>query len=341
MEIALVSRRFDGNSGSAEWIYADWLKKKLAEKGMKVYAIEQKSTSINSSPLAKAGYDFFILPWKLLYHRIFNNVKVFHFLGENQAVHSGFLRLMGARVITECYDIIRIKNKKFSADKAYFYLVYKLLGLANKIVAISSSTKEDLTNIVGLNKNRIEVIYPIYRKFEPKEKTNKKTIIGYLGALGGRKRTRLFAEIAENIIKKRVHAKIKIYGGGKDEELEKAAKNFKEVIKIEGFAQESELETIYNSFDFFVFPSQYEGLGLPIIEALMCGKPCFILDDGYFPEEVKAGCIKCKNAGEIIDKIIKIQKKGYNKKSKKAIVYSKKFNLEDNLDKLIKLYEEQ
>jgi glycosyltransferase involved in cell wall biosynthesis len=235
---------------------------------------------------------------------------------------------------------MRIKNREFCLDKLYFTAVYKMLDFANKTIAISSSTKKDIIKLACIDSKKIEIIPPIYRDFKPGKTVTKKTIIGYLGAMGGRKRVYEFLKIAEIIKKKKIkNTEIHIYSGrGRDEKLLDDSKKYKDIIKLKGAAPEEKIEEIYNSFDFFVFPSQYEGLGLPIIEALMCGKPCFILKDAYFPKEVSEGCIKCKDSGEIVEDIIKIRKKGYEKESKKALDYSKKFDSEINLDKLIALY---
>ena len=338
-KIALVSRRFDKNCGSAEWIYADWLLKQLRSRNFEVFPIEQKTATITSSSMAKMGYDFFVLPFRLMRCRIFKNAKVFHFLGENQAINSWIVKALGAKSLAECYDIMRVKNRKFSMDKMYFLCVYRMLRFNNKIIAISSSTKNDLNKTIGIEKDKISTIYPIYREIKPIKTAKKgRFTIGYLGALGGRKRTELFLKLAEKINGKNMV--INIWGGGKNEALANGSKKFKEEINLKGFAPENEIEKIYNSFDVFVFPSAYEGFGLPIIEAMMAGKPCFILKDADIPDEVRNGCIVCKNMNEVADKIDSLDKnkKAYSFASEKAFIYSKKFSAKENLDKLIKLY---
>ena len=46
----------------------------------------------------------------------------------------------------------------------------------------------------------------------------------------------------------------------------------------------SELRDIYNAADVFVFPSQYEGFGIPLIEAMACGTPVVCTDMDLFRE---------------------------------------------------------
>lgn len=61
-----------------------------------------------------------------------------------------------------------------------------------------------------------------------------------------------------------------------------------EVIVIEG-VKESDLPLLYNGADVFVFPSLYEGFGLPVLESMACGTPVIISNRGALPETA-GGC---------------------------------------------------
>jgi glycosyltransferase involved in cell wall biosynthesis len=59
-------------------------------------------------------------------------------------------------------------------------------------------------------------------------------------------------------------------------------------IHFTGFVSDEELLELYNACEFFVFPSFYEGFGLPVIEAMACGRPV-ACSDGSAVSEVADG----------------------------------------------------
>ncbi|MDR3223033.1 MAG: glycosyltransferase family 4 protein, partial [Methanobrevibacter sp.] len=77
--------------------------------------------------------------------------------------------------------------------------------------------------------------------------------------------------------------------GGKGEELEnlkKIANNDDRIVFL-GFIPDEKMNDFYNSLDVFVFPTSGEGYGLPIVEAMACGKPVITLEDSYMPHDIK------------------------------------------------------
>ena len=62
-------------------------------------------------------------------------------------------------------------------------------------------------------------------------------------------------------------------------------------VVFTGFVAEQDLAALYNAADLFVFPSFYEGFGLPVIEAMACGRPVICSQSGSLPEVVDRAAV--------------------------------------------------
>jgi glycosyltransferase involved in cell wall biosynthesis len=96
-----------------------------------------------------------------------------------------------------------------------------------------------------------------------------------------------------------------------------------------GFAPENKKISIYDSFNCFVFPSHYEGFGIPILEAQARGLPVIIYKYGKIPKEVRKYCFEAENPEHMAQIINSIRINGYNEKQqKKATEYARSFTWE-------------
>ena len=110
-------------------------------------------------------------------------------------------------------------------------------------------------------------------------------------------------------------------------------------IKFMGFAPEDKLVDIYDSFNVFVFPSYYEGFGIPIIEAQSRGLPVIIYKKGKIPKEVRKYCFEAKSPEHMAHIIENIKKNGYNKKLMyKAMDYARNFTWERCARETLEVY---
>jgi glycosyltransferase involved in cell wall biosynthesis len=64
------------------------------------------------------------------------------------------------------------------------------------------------------------------------------------------------------------------------------------------FATHEELVLLYNAADLFVYPSSYEGFGIPVLEAMACGTPAVTLDNSAFPEFAAGVALLAPGASE-------------------------------------------
>jgi len=169
----------------------------------------------------------------------------------------------------------------------------KILANFNKIITDSENTKKDLINDFKIDPEKIKVIYlgvdhGIYKAFE-KNHPNLKLIkdkyqlpddfILSLGTIEPRKNIESLIQAFDIIKQKSKYANLYLVIAGahgwKYQNVQKLANKskYKNYIKFIGYIKREEKPYIYNLASVFVFPSYYEGFGLPVLEAQACGTP--------------------------------------------------------------------
>jgi glycosyltransferase involved in cell wall biosynthesis len=63
-----------------------------------------------------------------------------------------------------------------------------------------------------------------------------------------------------------------------------AREGLEKEIFVRGYVDHDEMPLIYNAADLFIYPSSYEGFGMPVLEAMACGTPLITLNNTAFPE---------------------------------------------------------
>jgi len=209
------------------------------------------------------------------------------------------------------------------------------------LICNSTQTKRELINF-GIESGKISVINlgidkRFFKSIEQDKKINK-FIIGHIG--GGliyRKNLGFAIDAIRQIRDKNIL--FEIYGN-----ISKYALMLKETkpderIKFMGFAPEEKIVEIYDSFDVFVFPSLYEGFGLPILEAQARGLPVIIYKYGKIPKEVRKYCFEAESPEHMAQIIEQLKENGYNEKErKKAMEYARSFTWEKTAKETLDVY---
>ena len=171
---------------------------------------------------------------------------------------------------------------------------------ADKIIAISQSTKRDLISVYGLPEEKIEVIYPGIdtEVFKPVENDGLKTDFRERYGLSNP----YFLHVGRRMGYKNFGALLKAFGnsrlkedymllviGGESrlcsEEHEIIERGeLSECVKFLGQLSTDELILAYSSAHAFVMSSLYEGFGLPVLEAMACGTPVIASNSSSMPE---------------------------------------------------------
>lgn len=124
----------------------------------------------------------------------------------------------------------------------------------------------------------------------------------------------------------------------------KANPILKEKIIVTGFVADEDLAALYSAAMAFVYPSLYEGFGLPPLEAMQCGTPVITSDKSSLPEVVGDAGILVEPTDE--NAIAEAMLKLYSDKSlrltlsKKAILQAQKFSWKKFTEKHIQIYQQ-
>lgn len=222
----------------------------------------------------------------------------------------------------------KIKTARFKA------VTNLMIGKANKVIAVSESTKKDICDIFGCKEDKVKVIYSgLDKRFfeEPKigrEKimakfginNNETKYILFLGTLEPIKNiSRLFEayKIMRDALKKengKCEYKLVMAGkrGWLAEEYKKMAKDLeiaKDVI-FTGYVIGDEIVPLFKNAEFFVMPSLYEGFGTTVLEAFATGTPAIVSNVSSIPEIAGDAAILVNpiNVKEIADAMLKMAK---------------------------------
>ncbi len=175
------------------------------------------------------------------------------------------------------------------------------LKKAEKIVAISQSTKRDLVRLFSIAPGRIEVVYlaadPSFRRYigqDPRlEATRAKYGLPrqfsfYVGTIEPRKNLSRLLQAWQKPPLARYSLVLAGGRGWQWEALDAQAQPLQRTGKVRflGHIPQADLPSLYNLATFFIFPSLYEGFGLPPLEAMACGTPVLTSKSSSLPEVV-------------------------------------------------------
>lgn len=220
---------------------------------------------------------------------------------DNCVFHSSYNRKTSSKVRNVCTVHDFIHEKYYSGPRNWIHKYQKnnAIKSADLIIAISENTKKDLLYYHPyLDEDKINVIYNgVSDDFFPLDDNFKLSVNSpYLLFIGSREEYKNF-KFSIELVKFNKDFKLYIVGAPLSEwELkllnDKIPGRWKLFIK----PSNSELNLLYNCAFSLIYPSFYEGFGIPILEAMKAGTPVLALNSSSIPEV--AG-----NAGVLIDKI--------------------------------------
>lgn len=203
-----------------------------------------------------------------------------------------FLKYIGNKpFVLTVYDMIHEKfsdmfNSRDKTTEQKKILVEK----ATKIIAISQSTKKDLIELFGTDESKIEVVY-LGNSMFPKANISigyeiPKKYLLFVGSRGAYKNFERFIKSITELLNQDKELFVVCTGGGKFGNYE--IKQFKELGISKQVLQfnldDDSLAYFYKNALAFIFPSLYEGFGIPVLESFACGCPLLCSNVSSLPE---------------------------------------------------------
>lgn len=205
------------------------------------------------------------------YYSYRNNADIIH-----HTYYEKILDFRKKKNVLTVYDLIHEKSLK-SHTQDFFRAKAKAIARADHIICISKNTQNDLLEFYKVKKEKTSVIYlasSYGEKFSKKK--DKGSFVLYVGDRKGYKNFNNFIQAISISSKILNNVKIVCFGGGKFSKDEINYFNnlgFKENMVLYYEGKSSELEKLYLNAAILVYPSKYEGFGLPILEAMSLGCP--------------------------------------------------------------------
>ncbi|MFT5873302.1 MAG: glycosyltransferase involved in cell wall biosynthesis [Clostridium sp.] len=287
------------------------------------------------------------------------NIDIYH-MPQNGI---GFSQEIYCKKIVTIHDLIPYVMPE-TVGKGYLLKFLKempiIIGGSDGIITVSEFSKRDILKFFPIDKSKIFVT-PLAadKKYAPLDKLYCRNFLKdmynlsdpfilYLGGFSERKNVAsiltAFSKVYKDLNK---NYNLVIVGGYKDsnQKLVKLTNELKidSHVIFTGFVPEEHLPIFYNGCDTFIYPSFYEGFGLPPLEAMNCGTPVIASNLTSIPEVVGDGGILI-NPYDISEISLAIGNLLSNEKLKSELGYkglnrAKKFSWQNTARNTLKAYE--
>ena len=264
-------------------------------------------------------------------------------------------------MIVTIHDLTHLVYSEFLSNKFAKYYAKLMMKIAIKkskiILTESENTKKDILKYFKVDEDKIKVVYLgvkedlkqkskqevdyLYEKFNIPR--NKKLLM-FVGNLKPHKNLERLLQAFSKIENNDKYALLLVgkafenYNNLKDKEKELGIE--KNTIHT-GIVTEDELVDLYNLVDLFVFPSLYEGFGLPVIEAMACGTKVVSSSSSSLPE-VGGDVVSYFNPENVIEmaKVIEeeLEKEDTEQDRQKRINWAKKFDWKETSRKIKEIF---
>lgn len=209
----------------------------------------------------------------------------------------------GKSIITihDLYFLIRPEHTNFMTKLILPREARHAVRRCDAIIADSESTKRDIIENLGVDAEKVKVVYlaarPEFRVLSDAQilsairakYTNNHPYILFLGTLEPRKNLVSLIQ-AFAMVKRTGNFPHKLILAGRrgwgyeDIFAEIERQNLSQEVIVPDYVENADIVGLYNAAELFVYPSLYEGFGLPVLEAMACGTPVITTNISSLPE---------------------------------------------------------
>lgn len=202
--------------------------------------------------------------------------------------HSSYYRLpsnKNLKIITTLHDFTYEKFVKGPAQWVHTWQKNRAIQNSDIIICVSNNTAQDLMEYCYVDESRVRVVHngvsEIYHPLSQISDFNNSMVL-FVGARGGYKNFHLAIEAVAAIPDLELH----VVGGGafSSDELQQLEKQLPGRYRWLGRLSDEALNKAYNRAYALLYPSSYEGFGIPIIEAMRAGCPVVAVNVSSIPE---------------------------------------------------------
>jgi glycosyltransferase involved in cell wall biosynthesis/SAM-dependent methyltransferase len=288
-------------------------------------------------------------------------------LKDADILHSPFFnapRDHPAGLVVTIHDISFLLHPQFHTEGNRLHCLngtLKAALYADRIIAVSHQSKQDLMHYFSVPEDRIRVVYEAPRRFCYPERNRhvlQETLgrlgiyhdfILFVGSLEPRKNLKTLLEAYATYIKAPPGRDLLVIAGAKgwlNDEITQmvSALGLEGQVKLLGYVQESDLRVLYSATKLFVYPSLYEGFGLPPLEAMACGAPVITSNTSALPEVAgdAALLIDPRNSDELCQAMQRVlcDDDLRMRMRRRSLARAKLFSWEQTAEQTLAVYEE-
>ncbi|NBK99235.1 MAG: glycosyltransferase family 1 protein [Erysipelotrichia bacterium] len=209
----------------------------------------------------------------------------------------------------EIYPEFQPKERVEFFEKFFYHEIKR----CNHIITGSNFTKAEILQRLDFEPENISVIYhgvnhKVFNTLLPKKNVEQKYILA-VGSIEPRKNLKnllLAYEQLSETIKNQYHLILIGAQGWNNTEVLDMMESMKEWVHYTGYVSDEELACYYQHASLFVYPSFYEGFGIPPLEAMACGTAVLVSNASTLPEICSDAAVYC-DPNDVNDIKVKIE----------------------------------